>query len=213
MILAASKANWLNATFRILIGPTLLLLFSASSGYAQATIYSDIWAMQNGDGSVTVVGMGVTDDTPEHGYQDLVEVNSTLTGPSGSDYRESSDLGYDDAVVWLSAVEGEYQISSWHYASCGGMYPSPPVAGGIAITSRSYERQFFVNSTVAYYTPCNSGGICRRNLNISTSQTGGTLPPFVYVDYISFSAFGGRVCFVSDVDPTLATTCPPDPIP
>ena len=212
MKLAAHTVNKIGAMVRLLIGPAFLLLFFVTSGYGQTTMYSDIWAIQNGDGSVTVIGAGVTDDTVEHGYQDLVEGEATLTGPNGSDYRESSDLGYVEATVWLSAVEGEYEISSWHYASCGGWYPSAPAKGGISIFSRSYERQFFVNPYLAYYTPCNPGGVCRRNLNISTNQTGGTLPPYVYVDYISFSAFGGRVCFVSDVDPTLATTCPPDPL-
>lgn len=214
MTLVAHTVNRFGAMLRLLVGATLLLLVFVTSGYATGSSYSDMWAEQNGDGSVTVWGLGVSDDTPMHGYEHLVEVATTLTGPNGNYDDVLSSYGYIDALVELPAVVGDYQLSSFHSLWCGGSFSSSK-SGGIAITIRSLERQYFLSSSLAHYKPCNTGGICRNEINISTSQSGGagTLTLYVYVDYLSFSAFGLRVCFVSDVDPTEAVTCPPDPLP
>ncbi len=99
------------------------------------------------------------------------------------------------------------------YSGWGLGFGSGSGGKGIAITIRTLERKYFLSRLLAHYAPCNPGGICRGEINISTSQTGGTLTRFVYVDYLSFSAFGARACFVADVDPVSADICPPDPAP
>jgi hypothetical protein len=116
MKLMAHRVNRFGAMLRVLIRATFLLLVFVTSGYAQASTYSEIWAEQNGDGSVTVWGLGVSDDTPIHGYEHFVEVNTTLTGPNGSYGHVLSSNGYIDTVVDLPAVEGDYQVSSYTHS-------------------------------------------------------------------------------------------------
>jgi hypothetical protein len=121
-----------------LSGVVLSLLFIASSGYSQQTIYSDSWVQVNGDGSLTVWGTGVTDDTALHGVQHNMWVQTTLSGPNGSPTQELWTDGYASTLVSLAGVEGNYQTSSSHAAACSGGFIGvtyfPPITVGYSIS-------------------------------------------------------------------------------
>jgi hypothetical protein len=185
-----------------LVGMVLPLLFLMPAIYAQQLVYSDMWAQDNGDGTVTIWGSGTTDDTPAHGWLHYAGVTTDLRGPNGWPISGQSVFGYASILVSLPGVAGDYRTSSNHDVSCyGSLGGTFTEIGTVGTPILSYSLSYVIVGTdqiIGVYYRCNPGTRCNPPSGVRVSDQNFRPPhnpQFIGIEWLTWTFLGGTSCF------------------